>query len=237
MTYLGNNVYKWTYSGEGKIADGSMIIFSNAGNNQSSKDGVKFVNGGYYDLNGYVKTIEGAGEIPDDPIIPTDPTTYTAFFDNSSANWSDVKAWVWDQNNNKNYTGGTWPGQSIALDPETGYYRFTCTVTDANPKMMIIFNDGNGTQTADAEFVNGGIYNASGFTGKVDYTTVVNVTDANALNVWAASGRLYVETPDATMIQIARADGSSQIVSLHVGRNEIELPHGFYIVAGKKVIL
>ncbi|MDE6026719.1 MAG: starch-binding protein, partial [Muribaculaceae bacterium] len=140
FTYLGNNIYKWTYTGSGKIPAGSKVIISHNGNDQLSKDGWDFVNGGYYTANGYEKTISGAGEIPDDPIVPSETDTYTVYFDNSSSNWNPVKVWVWDANNNKNYTGGNWPGQEIKYDNISGYHKFTCTVEEANPKMMIIFN-------------------------------------------------------------------------------------------------
>lgn len=65
MTYLGNNVYKWTYSGTGEIPADALIIFSNKGNDQvpgRNQGGFKFVNGGYYTVNGYVKTIEAVSD-------------------------------------------------------------------------------------------------------------------------------------------------------------------------------
>ena len=65
-TYLGNNIWKWSYTGTDKIPDGSGIIFNN-GSSQTSD--MTWVNGGYYNANGYVKTIEGAGEIPDEPVV------------------------------------------------------------------------------------------------------------------------------------------------------------------------
>ena len=236
LTYLGNNVYKWTYTGSGKIPAGTKIIFSNSGNDQCSKDGFDFVNGGYYSASGYLKTIEGAGEIEDDPIIPVEPGTYTVFFDNSDSNWDQVYTWVWDENNgDKNYTGGSWPGQRLSIDPESGYYKFSCVVTDANPKLMVIFNNGSGTQTANLGFVNGGVYTATGHTG--DILTSVSVVADSRIKVWANSGRAVVETPEACSVMIVSADGRMQRETLHVGRNYIDLPRGFYVIAGKKVIL
>lgn len=234
LTYLGNNVYKWTYTGTDKIPSDAKLIFSNAGSNQTDKDGWSFVNGGYYSVSGYVKTIDGAGEIPDDPEEPENPTTWTAYFDNSVSNWSDVKAWVWDKaHGNKNYTGGSWPGQSLSVDPETGYYKFSCTVTDANPQMMIIFNNGS-SQTGDLEFKNGGIYTSTGFTG--NYTGVGEVIEAK-LNIFVYNHQLVVETPEAMTLPIVRADGIVTYRTLHIGRNELELPRGLYIVSGRKVVL
>ncbi|MDE5979395.1 MAG: starch-binding protein, partial [Muribaculaceae bacterium] len=170
MTYLGNNVYKWTYTGTGKIADDAKIIFSNAGNNQSNKDGFKFVNGGYYTLNGYVKTIEGAGEIPDDPKPPVgDANTYVYYFDNSLSNWASVYAYFWNGDGGKEYLGA-WPGTKMTV--EGNLYKVSFTTTDNIAKPMIIFNNGNGSQTGDFTAQNYGLYDKNGFkqSGLADVT-------------------------------------------------------------------
>ncbi len=238
FTYLGNNVYKWTFIGTGKISDDAKVIISKAGSDQLSKDGWQFVNGGYYNASGYVKTIEGAGEIGDDPVDPTDPETYTAYFDNDPSNWSNVKAWVWDANNgNKNYTGGQWPGQDLDFDQESGYHKFTCTVTDAQPKMMIIFNNGS-AQTANLDFHKNGIYNASGFTGQYYVSVgVSNAVDYSGIKVGKSSAGLTIETGEAVKVDIVRVDGLVISVMAQPGINTVDLPKGLYIVAGKKVII
>ena len=234
LTYLGNNVYKWTYTGSGKIPASAKVIFSNSGNNQSSNDGWAFVNGGYYTTSGYDHTIEGAGEIPDGPIVNPVTAHYKAYFDNSESNWGEVRAWVWDAaDGNKNYTGGTWPGQVLSIDPATGYYIFECDVTSSDPRMMIIFNNGS-DQTGDMEFINGGIYRKSGYTGQ---TTGVADAAWQAMTVNVENHTLIVDTPEAGSLTVFRIDGMSFTLRLHVGRNEIELPRGVYIVAGKKLLL
>ncbi|MGM9851727.1 MAG: alpha-amylase family glycosyl hydrolase [Muribaculaceae bacterium] len=53
MQYLGNNMYKWTYTGSGEIPEGANIIFSNGGSEQSpgnGEGGYKYVNGGVYKI-------------------------------------------------------------------------------------------------------------------------------------------------------------------------------------------
>lgn len=85
---------------------------------------------------------------------------WTAYFDNSSSNWSNVHAYAWDSNGE---ILGTWPGTNISYDSESGYYKISASTQSSNP--MIIFNNGNGTQTADLSWVNNGIYNAEGYTG------------------------------------------------------------------------
>ncbi len=235
MTYLGNGIYKWTYTGSGKISDKAGVIFSSGGSQTAD---LVWKNGGYYTFSGYQKTIEGAGEIPDDPIPPiepTDPTTYTAYFDNSSSNWNPVKAWVWDANNNKNYSGGNWPGQEMELDQTTGYHKFSCTVTDANPKMMIIFNNGS-QQTSDLEFIPNGIYTSTGYSGKT-LTTGVKEINYSGIKVGAVNGKLQIVSEENVTLTVNRVDGMTLNVTVKEGVNNIELPKGLYIVAGKKVIL
>ncbi len=235
MTYLGNNVWKWNYAGDKKVS--GMVIFSNAGNSQTSKDGWAYVNGGYYNASGYVKTIEGAGDIEgDDPVPPTPVDgNYTVYFDNTKAGFSEVYVWAWDAaHNGKNYTGGTWPGKKMELDAKTGYYKFSCTVEDENPQMMVIFSDGNGTQTGNFTMVHDGVYTFDGFSGAYAGIGAVETAD---LKVYVSDHRLMIESPAHTTVTVTRADGVAFPVSLHTGLNTVELPRGFYIVAGKKIIL
>ena len=53
-TYLGDNIWKWTYTGSGTIYGGLIFNCPSTGNQTAD---LEFVNGGYYDANGYVKTI------------------------------------------------------------------------------------------------------------------------------------------------------------------------------------
>ena len=60
LTYLGNKIWKWTYTGTETIPDDAVIIFSNGSDQVPGRDqgGFDFVNGGYYTQDGYLKTIE-----------------------------------------------------------------------------------------------------------------------------------------------------------------------------------
>ena len=60
---------------------------------------------------------------------------------------------------------------------------------------------------------------------------------ADLIKVYTENGCLVVETPEAFTINVARIDGLTIPVNLHIGRNTVELPRGFYIVAGRKFIL
>ena len=68
LQYLGNNMYKWTYTGTGVIPEGASIIFSNNGNEQSpgnNEGGYNYVNGGVYKI--------GSSRDPYDVISATGP--------------------------------------------------------------------------------------------------------------------------------------------------------------------
>ena len=237
LTYLGNNVYKWTYTGSGKISSDAKVIFSNAGNDQVTKDGFPFVNGGYYTAAGYLKTIEGAGEIPDEPIIPGTETTYTYYFDNSESNWSNVYAYFWDDADAGNTTMfGSWPGKQLTSD---GNYYVASFTTDRNfVKPMIIFNGGNGQpQTSDMEAINHGIYKKSGYV-EMHVTGIDGVTSLQDLKVYTVGHSLVIESPVAGSINVATLDGRSKSLSIAEGVNVfVDYAPGFYIVGGKKIVV
>ena len=151
-----------------------------------------------------------------------------------------MATWIWDVNNgNKNYTGGNWPGKVITVDPTSGYHKYTFSVTDSNPKLKVIFNNNNnGTQTADLDLYNNGIYTASGFTGEYyGATNVIETVDYSDVKVSVRNGSLVIETPEAMTVVIVRADGTITNATVQAGYTSIELPKGVYIVAGKKVII
>ena len=164
-TYLGNNIWKWTYTGSDKISGG--VIFNN-GSTQTQD--LTWVNGGYYNANGYVKTIDGAGEIPDNPDVD-EPTgneyVWTAYYRGTNWGNSTVYAYVWDAGNaNKQYLGA-WPGAKMSKNAD-GVWEVSFTTTDVLITPMIIFNNGQGggsNQTADLSFINNGIYEFDGYKG------------------------------------------------------------------------
>ena len=164
-TYLGNNIWKWQYSGTDKISGG--LIFNN-GSSQTAD--FTYINGGYYNHNGYVKTINGAGDIPDTPNQPNDDT-YTWTFYYADTNWpSNVHTYVWDAgNNNKQYLG-SWPGKTMTYNSTLGMWEYTFTTNDQLMHPMVIFHNNAGHQTADLELINYGVYKFSGI-----YDTITSV--------------------------------------------------------------
>ncbi len=233
-TYLGNKIWKWTYTGSAVIPDGQAGVIFNNGNGIQTAD-LTWHNGGYYNAGGYVKTIEGAGEIigGDDPVPADSP--YTVYFDNSEAAWNAVKVYMWDA---AGELLGGWPGTDMTstsvINGKT-YYTFTLNPTRALSNPMVIFNNGAGTQTADLTLVNGGIYNASGQTGT--YSGVNSVSAAPAISVKAVDGQLEIYSDCDTCVDIASADGTLRRVSVRRGTTRVALSRGFYIVNRTKIVL
>ena len=94
-----------------------------------------------------------------------------AFFE-SPLSWSDIKCWAWDTNNNNvNYTGGSWPGQACnelgKASNGNAVWKWTYTGTFTTPPSHIIFSSNGAPQTADLPFFNGGYYTKDGFVEQV----------------------------------------------------------------------
>lgn len=238
-TYLGNKVWKWTYTGTDKIPDGAKIIFSS-----SNKTGdMIWKNGGYYKSGSTtpVKVIEGAGEIPDDPNPPTPPTPgdgYTIYFDNSLSNWSAVYAYAYGGTGGNDFLG-KWPGTQMTFDTELNLYKLVIktdkNLTDTN----VIFTNNGGSQTGEGVTIRDkAIYDANGFTGRYFTVTAIDDVSANAISITARGGVLYVNSPVDGHITIVRADGMTTVRPVYTGVNIIDdLQRGFYIINRTKVIL
>ena len=205
-TYLGNNIWKWSYTGTDKISGG--VIFNN-GSSQTAD--FTWVNGGYYNANGYVKTIEGAGEIPenpedDEPVVGENEWRF--YYNDTNWGSSTVYAYVWDAgNSNKQYLGA-WPGTTMTKNAE-GMWEMSFTTTDNLVTPMVIFNNGQGggsNQTADLSLVNYGIYMFNGFTGQ---TGVEGVSGQDAFEVarYDIYGRL-LQVPAKGLNIVKYSDGS-----------------------------
>lgn len=107
--------------------------------------------------------------------------TWTFYYIGSKTN---VHAYVWDKKTGKKYAG-TWPGTSMT--DNNGTWEFTFTTTDVLAEPMVIFNEGNNTQTGDLVLENGATYKDN---GKVDLSEIhtvyfINNEGWDAVNVYA----------------------------------------------------
>jgi glycosidase len=234
-SYLGNKIWKWTYTGTDKIPDTAGLIFNN-GSSQTSD--FKWVNGGYYNASGYVKTIEGAGVIPDDPgttITPGEPTEWHFYYNDTNFG-STVYAYVWDKGNSNKEYFGAWPGSKMSADTSgTALYHISFTTTDALVSPMIIFNNGkggSGNQTSDLTATNYGIYKSSGLSGSASVGSLVYEP---ALAISLHGNVITVTAPRAMTLPIATIDGRVRYEYISAGTTSIELAPGFYIINRTKI--
>ena len=187
----------------------------------------------------------------DGPIDPVEEKLHTVYFYNSD-NWGGVSAYCWDDNHQEGTSfSGAWPGTALTetvvlnnVHPDVNgkpiyKYSFEYDGELSNPK--IIFNSVARAQTADYKFVHNGVYHHNlGNNGEpfaFFVTGIETVTNGLKLSVFSEGGKLVVEADTDSVIQAVRLDGTVRQLNLSEGVNYFELPKGFYIVAGKKVIL
>ena len=164
-------------------------------------------NGNVYNVKTYTYTI-------------TTEKVHSAYFDNSSTNWSAVSVWVWDGNNiSTNYTGGTWPGKALSIDTSTGYYKWSYTGNLSSNTKIIFNNGGRGCQTADLNFVDGAIYNSNGLTNNTICSNGINNISANTENA---------------AIKVYTISGVCAATIHNLSEMEYTLRPGIYIINGKK---
>ncbi|MCM1319175.1 MAG: alpha-amylase family glycosyl hydrolase [Muribaculaceae bacterium] len=166
-----------------------------------------------------------------------------AYFSNT-ASWSDPYVYCWDDNNQEAKSfSGSWPGKKLTETVQwqgQNLYHFSFTEPAAGlQNAKIIFNNGNGTQTSDLDLVNNGIYNAAGqlIGTYVADTGIATPEVLDGLQIWVRGGQLVINSTAECQVPIAGIDGSLRYLPVNIGYNYYELPHGFYIVNSKKVVL
>ena len=145
-----------------------------------------------------------------------------AYFDAPSG-WD--KAWAWCTQfydiTDKNYTGGQWPGQTMTKvgTSSTGndIYRWSIAknLDDGVPN-KIIFNNGNGGQTGNLDFINGAYYDTNGL---------------------ASEDRLLFSPAvlhNATLVSGTNWDGSTSTLAQGDAHNTLE--HALYYPAGNYTV-
>lgn len=152
--------------------------------------------------------------VPNPNPEPTPEGAWCAYFNNSSSNWGKVYAYVWDANEKDSDSKylGKWPGKELTLDAATGYYKAAVTVDNATgKKMMIIFNNGSGTQTSDLEFKHNGIYTSAGHTGEFVSGVSAPVFEAEAETVYYNLQGMPVSNPTTGIYLVRRGNTVSKI--------------------------
>ena len=158
---------------------------------------------GVYKLTFTANTVENTVELA----IEKQPTA-TVYFVNTS-DWTSVKAWVWDANNdNYNYTGGTWPGADMTATGEQvdghDVYAWSTYELNASPTNIIISNNGSDEErTGDQPFVNGATYKADGAV-----TSVTKTISAAGYATYYSSYALDFSSADGLTAYVAKKSGA-----------------------------
>ena len=187
-THLGGGTFKFVIP-ENITGDGSdwQIIWNNNGNGKQTSD-LRFTMRGLYNISGYQRLVttlcEGgdSGEEPSpnpEPNPHPDPDPETSdiclnaanervvFFQAEQNFGTSAKVYMWIKGTDTNLLG-TWPG-TAAVHLGNGKFKFELpdNLTGDESQWMIIWNNGNGTQTADFKFVMRGLYTMNGYQGLV----------------------------------------------------------------------
>ena len=154
-------------------------------------------------------------------VIPT-PTGIFAYF-LAPSDWSNIHAYAWSDGPVE-YAGG-WPGVACTKigvkknGLDVWMWKYDGDLTTA--PTMIIFNNGNGTQTKDLEFENGAVYNIDGKTNESVSTGINQVGSKKApakLKIYSING-----------VKVAEVNKVSDA--------EYVLAPGMYICNGKKFVI
>lgn len=194
---------------------------------------------------------DDAGSGGDSEEETTPPCLFSAderavFFTAPEGYGNNINAYIWIDDNGVTKVCGEWPGKrATALGDRK--YKFVLpedapAVTD---KWMIIFNDGQGKQTADCKFLLHGMYNGQGTTAVEtisllceDIPSAVENTPSADLIMYSEQGTLYIRSSTDQQVSIYAADGR-RITQMHLqtGMNSIALPQGLYLVGHQKAVV
>lgn len=159
-------------------------------------------------------------------IDPDAVHTWSFVYDPSETpSWTQPYAYFWDAGNNNKQYFGSWPGTKMQRAGDMWTISFSTKDIIRTP--MIIFNNGQGHQTADLQAVNNSTYTFSG--------PKSGISDVSAATEIFIEGRELVATSDCcSSIVIYTPDGRSRTVALSPGETRITLLPGIYIIDGRK---
>ena len=125
------------------LNEGFPVITSGAsGNMNVPADGTYDV---YFSLAEEKVWVMTEGQVPSDITLKA----VKLYVDVTATGWENCNIYVWDDNN-VNYAGN-WPGQALTL--EDGKYVWTAPAEVVGKTINVIFNNGDGAQTADIKGV------------------------------------------------------------------------------------
>jgi hypothetical protein len=137
--------------------------------------------------------------------------------------WTKCNVWAWNSTTGTNFTtSGTWPGDPITLignttDGNPVYQWIGPDIVEGDSPTGIIFNNGT-TQTADLEYVAGGVYNLA---GKLLYTVPGGGGDTPIPGDVNGDGEVTAADVTALYSWLLNSDNSSLVNGDQNGDGEI----------------
>ncbi len=146
----------------------------------------------------------------------------------NTANWATPMLWIWDNGDTYvNYTGGEWPGAGMEATNVEGelLYKYTFFPDEVFQLPMVVFNNGQGTQTLDLALINNSIYDCDGnIVGSVQPELII---DPNGGPDPTTGSTLYTGPFDLP--------GNCIVKAFTTHFNYFDSPVGSYISTGYKV--
>lgn len=227
----------------------SYVIFNNGGNGKQTKDNVYLVNFGIYDASGYTgKNVELKEEKPGDDNQQDENNSddSTPGEDNNAGNNNgEVSDSQGNGNSGNDNEGASDNGKDTEGDTDSGNQDGSES-EENNPGTP---EQGNGNSGENSDDNGSGSGNSEGDKtedsetdpkpgDEIDDTGVDTMVATGEIEVWVSEGKIYVEVSRDMDIFIVRIDGSYHMERMFAGVNVIEgLPHGLYIINGRKVML
>ena len=104
----------------------------------------------YYQPSIKKYNIVAAGTTPEEYVAPTQQ--YKVYMYKMDNTWTKCNLYSWNSSTSENYTGG-WPGSTTSTTEVINGYTYSVwqmPATATNQKIMVIFNNGSGSQTGDS---------------------------------------------------------------------------------------
>src|SRR5574344_714953 len=161
------NMRIWVLNGTGKIGKDGPYLYSTSstGSSYAPWDGTQENTTSIYKHKGDNKT-----KLKGTVYTPSCSTDETCVFLASANNSASV--WIWN-NNKDNYTGGTWPGETMTKmgvnsDSTKYIYKWTYKGSLSTNPSYVIFSQAGNNQTADLAYVNHGYYVDGAYSKTID---------------------------------------------------------------------
>lgn len=131
-------------------------------------------------------------------------SSYKVYFENPD-NWTDVYVYMWDSKSVSSGEGeivnASWPGERMSYDGLTGMYYFEIESVDDCVYTHVIFNSGDGKQTADTAL------NLSFETSATLYSGSLNALTASAFDPKSTDATIsWTESNDYTFLPVNDGD-------------------------------